>query len=210
MKNLIYVAAFILISAFARVSAQTLDVAALEGFSPSTVVRVYDVSRYVKLDAGQQKALAAAIEKADAKEVAMIKAADGVLTTADSRKVDKQRHKMLAGILSTEQMEQYYRGVFDSEADAEGIAVANRLQKKYNLTDQNWKFIRIAFYKIALDSRVINAMMADQPAKAKKKIEKLREEQLATIEAKGGIRVNPAGTTVTVIKPFDPNTLHKD
>ena len=53
-------------------------------------------------------------------------------------------------------------------------------------------------------------MMADQPAKAKKKIEKLREEQLATIEAKGGIRVNPAGTTVTVIKPFDPNTLHKD
>ena len=210
MKKLIYVAAFILISAFARVSAQTLDVAALEGFSPSTVVRVYDVSRYVKLDAGQQKALAAAIEKADAKEVAMIKAADGVLTTADSRKVDKQRHKMLAGILSTEQMEQYYRGVFDSEADAEGIAVANRLQKKYNITDQNWKFIRIAFYKIALDSRVINAMMADQPAKAKKKIEKLREEQLATIEAKGGIRVNPAGTTVTVIKPFDPNTLHKD
>lgn len=210
MKNLIYVAAFILISAFARVSAQTLDVAALEGFSPSTVVRVYDVSRYVKLDAGQQKALAAAIEKADAKEVEMIKAADGVLTTADSRKVEKQRHKMLAGILSTEQMEQYYRGVFDSEADAEGIAVANRLQKKYNLTDQNWKFIRIAFYKIALDSRVINAMMADQPAKAKKKIEKLREEQLATIEAKGGIRVNPAGTTVTVIKPFDPNTLHKD
>lgn len=210
MKKLIYVAAFILISAFARVSAQTLDVAALEGFSPSTVVRVYDVSRYVKLDAGQQKALAAAIEKADAKEVAMIKAADGVLTTADSRKVEKQRHKMLAGILSTEQMEQYYRGVFDSEADAEGIAVANRLQKKYNLTDQNWKFIRIAFYKIALDSRVINAMMADQPAKAKKKIEKLREEQLATIEAKGGIRVNPAGTTITVIKPFDPNTLHKD
>lgn len=210
MKNLIYVAAFILISAFARVSAQTLDVAALEGFNPSTVVRVYDVSRYVKLDAGQQKALAAAIEKADAKEVAMIKAADGVLTTADSRKVEKQRHKMLAGILSTEQMEQYYRGVFDSEADAEGIAVANRLQKKYNLTDQNWKFIRIAFYKIALDSRVINAMIADQPAKAKKKIEKLREEQLATIEAKGGIRVNPAGTTVTVIKPFDPNTLHKD
>ena len=210
MKKLIYVAAFILISAFARVSAQTLDVAALESFSPSTVVRVYDVSRYVKLDAGQQKALAAAIEKADAKEVAMIKAADGVLTTADSRKVEKQRHKMLAGILSTEQMEQYYRGVFDSEADAEGIAVANRLQKKYNLTDQNWKFIRIAFYKIALDSRVINAMMADQPAKAKKKIEKLREEQLATIEAKGGIRVNPAGTTVTVIKPFDPNTLHKD
>lgn len=210
MKKIIYIAALIIIAACSRVSAQTLDVVALEGFSPSTMVRVYEVSRYVKLDAGQQKALAAAIEKADAKEVAMIRAADGVLTTSDSRKVEKQRHKMLAGILSNEQMEQYYRGVFDSEADAEGIAVANRLQKKYDLTDQNWKFIRIAFYKIALDSRVINAMMADQPAKARKKIEKLREEQLATIEAKGGIRVNPAGTTVTVIKPFDPNTLHKD
>lgn len=210
IKKLIYAAAILVSAVCSQASAQTLDCSALAGFNPSTVVRVYDISRYVKLDAAQQKSLAKAIEKADAKEVEMIKAADGVLTTADSRKMEKTRDKMLAGILSTEQLEQYYRGIFDSEADAEGTGVANRLQKKYNLTDQNWKFIRVAFYKIALDSRVINKMLADRPAEAKKKIEQLRAEQLATIEAKGGIRVNPAGTTVTVVKPFDPNTLHRE
>ena len=52
--------------------------------------------------------------------------------------------------------------------------------------------------------------MADRPAKARKKIEALRNEMLASIEAKGGIRVNPEGTTVTVVKPFDPNALHKE
>lgn len=191
-------------------SAQTLDVDALGAYHPSTVREVFAVSRYVKLDAAQQRALASAFEREDSVFVARVKADGGILSVKGNRELQKMHDRAIARVLDGEQLEQYYRGVFDKEADAEGIAVANRLQKKYGLTDQNWKFIRIAFYKIGLDSRVINKLMADQPAKARKKIEALRSEMLASIEAKGGIRVNPEGTTVTVVKPFDPNSLHKE
>ena len=36
------------------------------------------------------------------------------------------------------QIQQYWRGVYNAEAMAEGAAIANTLQKKYGLTDQNW------------------------------------------------------------------------
>ncbi len=191
-------------------NAQTLDVEALHGICPSTAREVYGVSQYVKLDGAQQRALAVAFAKEDSCVLAMIRDDGGVITVKNSRRIEKMHDRTLAEILRKEQLEQYYRGVFDKEADAEGTGIANKLQKKYNLTDQNWKFIRVAFYKIALESRVINKTMADKPAQAKKMIEKLRSEQIATIEAKGGIRVNPEGTKVTVVRPFDPDRLHRE
>ncbi|MDE5684502.1 MAG: hypothetical protein K2I39_09890 [Muribaculaceae bacterium] len=209
MAKLKFFVATVFLLAGTSLSAQTLDVDALGVYHPSTVREVFAVSRYVKLDAAQQRALASAFEREDSVFVARVKADGGILSVKGNREVQKMHDRAIARVLDGEQLEQYYRGVFDKEADAEGIAVANRLQKKYGLTDQNWKFIRIAFYKIGLDSRVINKLMADQPAKARKKIETLRSEMLASIEAKGGIRVNPEGTTVTVVKPFDPNSLHK-
>ena len=209
MAKLKFFVATVFLLAGTSLSAQTLDVDALGVYHPSTVREVFAVSRYVKLDAAQQRALASAFEREDSVFVARVKADGGILSVKGNREVQKMHDRAIARVLDGEQLEQYYRGVFDKEADAEGIAVANRLQKKYGLTDQNWKFIRIAFYKIGLDSRVINKLMADQPAKARKKIEALRSEMLASIEAKGGIRVNPEGTTVTVVKPFDPNSLHK-
>lgn len=208
-KLKLYVATLFLLAG-ASLSAQTIDVDALGSFNPSIVREVFEVSRHVKLGTGQQQALARAFEHEDSAFVARIKADGGIISVKGSREFQKMHDRTIAKILDGEQLEQYYRGIFDKEADAEGNAVANRLQKKYGLTDQNWKFIRIAFYKIGLESRVINKLMADQPAKARKKIEKLRSEMLATIEAKGGIRVNPEGTTVTVIRPFDPNALHKE
>uniref|UniRef100_UPI00260C8CCA hypothetical protein n=1 Tax=uncultured Duncaniella sp. TaxID=2768039 RepID=UPI00260C8CCA len=75
---------------------------------------------------------------------------------------------------------------------------------------QNWKFIRVACYKIALDSRVIKKMMADQPKKAQKKIAELRKAQLKTIEEKGGISIDPDKMTLKVVRPFNPDTLHKE
>lgn len=210
MKKLFLLATTMILTCGADAGAQTLDADALGGVCPATAREVYGVCRHVKLDAGQQRALAAAFAKEDSCMLAMIKADGGVLTVKNSRRIEKMHDSAIAAVLDGEQLEQYYRGVFDKEADAEGTGIANRLQKKYGLTDQNWKFIRIAFYKIGLESRVINKTMADKPARAKKMIEKLRAEQLATIEAKGGIRVNAAGTEVTVMKPFDPNRLHRE
>lgn len=190
--------------------AQTLDTSALNGFHPSTVRNVFEVCRYVKLDGTQQQTLARAFAREDSLFVLRVASADGILSVKASRELQRMHERAIADILSQEQLEQYYRGVFDKEADAEGSGIADRLQKKYDLTDQNWKFIRIAFYKIGLESRVINKLMADHPAKARKKIDALRAEMLASIEAKGGIMVDPEGKTVTVVKPFDPNTLHKE
>lgn len=206
VKNFV---ATLFLSGACTLMAQTLDVEALRGTNPSNAREVFEVSKYVKLDGKQQQALAKAFADEDAAFIAMVAENEGVLTPKAAKAIQKMRETAIHKILTNEQLEQYYRGVFNAEADAEGNAVADRLQKKYNLTDQNWKFIRIAFYKIALDSRVINKMMADQPSKAKKKIEALRTEMLQTIEDKGGIRVNPEGTTVTVVRPFDPNALHK-
>ena len=192
----------------ASAGAQTLEVAALKSFSPSVIREVFDIARYVKLDGDTQVALACAFEKEDAAFVEAVEADGGILSVKSARKLEKMRDRDLAAILSDEELKQYYRGVYDAEALAEGNAVGDKLRKKYNLSDQNWKFIRIAFYKIGLESRVINKL-SDNPAEAKKKIAAIRKEQLATIEAKGGIRVND-DMTVTVVRPFDPNALHKE
>jgi len=189
--------------------AQTLDTEALVKFSPSTQRDVFEITSLAKLSADQQVKLAKAIEKENARFVEIIKDNEGVMTVKGRNQLAKMRDKALSTILSDEQMQQYYRGIYNAEADAEGISIANSFQKKYNITDQNWKFIRVACYKIALESRVIKKMMADQPKKAQKKIAALRSEWLKTIEEKGGIRINPDDTTLVYTREFNPNTLHK-
>ncbi len=198
---------FLLFSA--PVFAQTLDTEALAKFSPSTQRDVFEVSSLAKLTAEQQIKLAKAIEKENAKFLEIIKANEGVMTVKGRNQLARMRDNTLTDILSEEQLRQYYRGIYDKEADAEGIAIANGFQKKYGITDQNWKFIRVACYKIALESRLIKKMMADQPKKARKKIDGLRTEWLKTIEEKGGIAINPDDMTLTVTREFNPNTLHK-
>lgn len=189
--------------------AQTLDTDALASF-PSSVQRdVFEVTSQVKLTADQQVQLAKAIEKENDKMIESIKANEGVLTNKGRNQIAKLRESALHSILSTEQLEQYYRGIYNAAADAEGNALADALQKKYDLTDQNWKFIRVAWYKYNLDSRVIKKMMADQPKKAEKKCAELKAYWLNTIEEKGGIKVDPDAMTVAVTRPFDPNKLHK-
>lgn len=193
----------------APIWAQTLDTEALMAF-PSSVQRdVFEVSSQVKLTADQQVKLAKAIEKENDKMIEIIKANEGVLTTKGRNQINKLRDTNLKSILSTEQLEQYYRGIYNADADAAGNALADALQKKYDLTDQNWKFIRVAWYKYNLDSKVIKKMMADEPKKADKKIAELKTYWLNTIEEKGGIKVDPDAMTVTVTRPFDPNKLHK-
>ena len=191
------------------VAAQTLDTDALKDFSPSTVRETFEVCRHTKLTPSQQISLAKAIEDENALFVKMIAGNNGVLAVKDRNRLNKMRDNTLRKLLDDETLLQYYRGVYDAEALAEGTGIANDLQKKYNLTDQNWKFIRIAFYKIGLDSRVLKKIMADNPAKARKEIERIRREQLMTIEEKGGIRVND-DMTVDVIRPFDPVSLRKE
>ncbi len=209
LKHFIAIIGALLLSATVSIYAQTLDTDALKSFSPSTVREVFEICRYVKLTAPQQIKLAEAIDSENEEFVSLIAADNGVMSVKTRNRMRKLRDNALASILDQEQLAQYYRGVYDAEANAEGISIADRLQKKYDLTDQNWKFIRIAFYKIGLESRVIRKLMADTPKKAEAAIARLREEQLKTIEEKGGIRVNP-DMTVVYIREFKPEALRKE
>ena len=209
LKHFIAIIGALLLSATVSIYAQTLDTDALKSFSPSTVREVFEICRYVKLTAPQQIKLAEAIDSENEEFVSLIAADNGVMSVKTRNRMRKLRDNALASILDQEQLAQYYRGVYDAEANAEGISIADRLQKKFDLTDQNWKFIRIAFYKIGLESRVIRKLMADTPKKAEAAIARLREEQLKTIEEKGGIRVNP-DMTVVYIREFKPEALRKE
>ena len=51
--------------------------------------------------------------------------------------------------------------------------------------------------------------MADTPKKAEAAIARLREEQLKSIEEKGGIRVNP-DMTVVYVREFKADALRKE
>lgn len=199
---------------------QTLDTEALAKVNPAASRQVYEVAQHVKLTAKQQLEFAKALQKENAKFLEIMKQNLGVMTAKGKTQLAKMRDNAISTILDAEQQAQYYRGVFDAEADAEGNRIADTLQKKYNLTDQNWKFIRIAFYKIGLETRVLNKMLADTPKKAAQKIKELRREYLNSIEEKGGLRVNttdangkeitdPNEMTVTWVRDFDPNALRK-
>lgn len=207
MSKLKYFITALLLTLTATIQAQTLDTQALAKFAPTTVREVYEVAKYVKLTAKQQKALAKAFDAEAKRMVEAIAANDGVLSVTDQRELARQRDKTLAKILDDEQLHQYWRGVYDKEAQAEANAVVDKLRRDYGITDQNAKFVRVAFYKIGLDSRVNDKLLP--PAKARKANEQLRREQLKTIEEKGGIRVND-DLTMDVLVPFDPNSLHKE
>ncbi len=209
LKHFIAIIGALLSSVAVSLYAQTLDTDALKSFPPSTVRETFEVCRYVKLTPQQQVKLAEAIDSENAEFVRLIAADNGVMSVKTRNRMGKLRDSALASILDREQLAQYYRGVYDAEANAEGISIADRLQKKYDLTDQNWKFIRIAFYKIGIESRVIRKLMADTPKKADAAIARLREEQLKTIEEKGGIRVNP-DMTVVYVREFKPEALRKE
>lgn len=189
-------------------SAQRVDVKALKDFGPSTIKEVYEVCRYADLDAQQQKKLANQIEKLNARYVKSLKAGEGYINVKTQRQLAKETDKMLASALTPEQLADYYRGIYDAEAKVKANALTDRLQAKYGLTDENCKFVRVHHYKLYLESATLKRIYADQPKKANAEIARIKKEQMRCIEEKGGFRVNP-DETITFLRPFDPNALHK-
>ena len=106
--------------------------------------------KYVKLTPGAAGETCQSHRKGKCLFIKAINDNEGVLTTKGNNQLGKMRDNTLKSILDDEQIQQYWRGVYNAEAMAEGAAIANTLQKKYGLTDQNWKFINVAFYKMLL------------------------------------------------------------
>ncbi len=187
--------------------AQTIDCDALTKFPPAAIRATYDICRYTHLEPEQQIAIAKFTEAENKRYAKMLVADGGLLTNQSKAKLSKFRSAQLAKIMNKEQLEQYYKGLYDEEAKQEAEQLVTILKKKYNLTDQNCKFIRVAMYEYGIKSRVTKTLMADQPKQANKAIAKMRAHYLQTIEDKGGIRVDPDALTVTEVRPFNPTAL---
>lgn len=189
---------------------QTLDTDALASFPASTQKEVYEICRYVKLPAETQIKLAKALEQENNKFLSLLKANGGALTVKGSNQLNKMRLKHLHEILSEDEESQYWHGVYDEESKAEGKALADKFQKKFNITDQNWKFINVTFYKIGLESRVLRSMMPDNPKEVNKRIAEMRADGIRVIEEKGGILIDPDKIRLKYTRPFRPNDLRKE
>lgn len=187
--------------------AQTIDCEALSKFSPAVIRATYDICRYTHLDPQQQVAVARFTEAENKKYAKMLKADGGLLTNQSTAKLAKFRATQLAKIMDAEQLEQYYSSMYDEAAKTEADQLTNYLKEKYDLTDQNCKFIRVSMYEYGIKSRVTHTMMADKPKQAKQEIAKMKAHYLQVIEDKGGIRIDPDERTVTVVRPFNATAL---
>lgn len=171
---------------------QTIDDCIADGFAPSTVRETYEICRYTDLSPDQQVLVAQSIESENALFVELLRADGGVLSAKSRAKLAKVREKHLAKVMDRAQLEQYYRGIFDSEAEAEAQQVRTQVDKQLGLSYQEGKFVYAAFYRIGLGTRVAGQLMKDTPRKAAAAIEKIRTEELAKLESKSGIRIDNA------------------
>lgn len=186
--------------AFAGISAaaQTVDTKALEGFSPSIIKETYEICVLAPVEPAKQVLIAQALEKEDAAAAAMLAENGGFLTAKNKTALTAMRDDALAEILSQEQLEQYYRGIFNAEAVADGVKMRDHVASNMQIGYQDGKFINFCFYKIGLEKRVLAKLMKGQPEKAKKAIDKMTAEQLATLEKKSGLRMTPEGDCTRV------------
>lgn len=171
---------------------QTMDGCITDGFAPSTARETYEICRYTNLSPDQQIRVAQAIESENALFVELLRADGGVLSAKSKAKLAKVREKHLAKIMDRTQLEQYYRGVFDREAEAEAQQARTLIDKQLGLSYQEGKFVYAAFYRIGLRTRVAGQLMKETPQKAAAAVEKIRKDELAKLESKSGIRIDDA------------------
>lgn len=172
---------------------QTVDVSALKQFEPSVVKATYDICAMTPVAVSQQVDLARAIQNENMQALELLDANGGFLSNKDKIKLGQMRDDALAAILSPDQLAQYYRGVYNAEAQAEGVKMRDHVASQMSIGYQDGKFINFCFYKIGLEKRVIAKLMKATPAKAKEATDKMMREQLAVLESKSGLRITPDG-----------------
>lgn len=187
-------------------TSQTMDGCITDGFTPSTARETYGICRYTDLSPDQQVRMAQAIEFENALFVELLRADGGVLSAKSQAKLAKAREKHLAKVMDRAQLEQYYRGVFDREAEAEAQQARTLVDKQLGLSYQEGKFVYAAFYRIGLATRVAGQLMKETPRKAAAAIEEIRRDELARLESKSGIRIHDAmqACRTVVFSPYTP------
>lgn len=186
-------------------NAQTASQKLIDSFNPSTVRSVYEIIRHIPLDEAKQIALARAIEQEDSLFADLLRK-EQVLGTKSQKTLSDLRKKNLQTILSENELDQYYRGISDTEAEALAVTARETINPQINGGYQDGKFIYASFYKIYLESKVAELKYADDPARLKSALKKIREDEFRVLLDKSGIVATDElkGSRAWTFKPNTP------
>ncbi|OFY45145.1 MAG: hypothetical protein A2X18_14545 [Bacteroidetes bacterium GWF2_40_14] len=204
MKSIYIVLTLCCLTAFLTSNAQSASGKMVELFNPSTVRNVYEIVKYVPLGEAKQIALAKLIEKEDLFFAKCLKD-DQVISTRNKNILLAMRKESLQNVLSEKEIDQYYRGISDSEAEAMAIEVREKTKIQLGTSYQEGKFIFASFYKIFLESKVAELKYADSPKQRDLVLKKIKDDELKVLLEKSGLWVDENLIAKRVWR-FKPNT----
>ncbi len=205
MKKVSILLTFFFAAAAITANAQTASPKLIDSFNPSIVRSVYEIIRHIPLNEAKQIALARAIEQEDSLFADLLRK-EQVLGTKSHKTLSDLRKKNLQTILSENELDQYYRGISDTEAEALAVIARETINPQINGGYQDGKFIYASFYKIYLESKVAELKYADDPARLKAALKKIREDEFKALLDKSGIVATDElkGSRAWTFKPNTP------
>lgn len=187
--------------------AQTISNKIIDLFNPSTVRNVYEIIIYVPLEEEKQIALAKLIEEEDKYFVKKLKE-EIFISIPTSNAIKKLHEENLRKVLSEQQLDQYYRGISNAQAEAMAVEIREKTKIQLGTSYEEGKFIFASFYKIFLESKVAEIKYADKPKILESKLKQIKEDELKVLLEKCGISVDDNFTAKRVWK-FKINTAFR-
>jgi len=204
MKSIYIVLTLCCLTSFLTSNAQSASGKMVESFNPSTVRNVYEIVKHVPLGEAKQIALAKLIEKEDVFFAKCLKD-DQVISNRNKNILSAMRKENLQNVLSKKEIDQYYRGISDSEAEAMAIEVREKTKIQLGTSYQEGKFIFASFYKIFLESKVAELKYSDKPKQLDSALIKIKEDELKVLLDKSGLSVDD-NFVAKRVWTFKPNT----
>jgi len=170
-------------------NAQTISRKIIDNFNPSTVRNVYEIIIHVPLEESKQIVLAKLIEEEDVFFVKKLKE-EVYISIPTGNELKKLHDQNLKKVLSEQELNFYYRGIYNKEAEAKAVEVREKTKAQLGTSYEEGKFIFASFYKIFLESKVAEIKYADSPKILEQKLTQIKEDELNVLLEKCGISFN--------------------
>lgn len=204
MKSLYIVLTLCCLSFAVKSNGQAASEKMVASFNPSTVRNVYEIIKHVPLDDEKQMALARIIEEEDIFFAKCLKE-DKVISSRNKNALLSMRKENLLKVLTDEELEQYYRGISDTDAEAMAADLREKIKIQLGTSYQEGKFIYASFYKIFLESKVAELKYSDNPKHLYSALKKIKEDELKVLLEKSGLSVDD-NFVARRVWTFKPNT----
>ncbi len=189
-------------------NAQTVSGKVTDSFNPSTVRKVYEIIIHVPLDEAKQLALAKLAEEEDAHFVNILRK-EIYISIPSANALKKLHEENLRKVLSDEELDQYYRGICDDQAEAKAVEIREKTKVHLNTSYEEGKFVFASFYKIFLLSEVAKIKYAGQPKILESEINRITEDELNVLREKCGISFDK-NLNASRVWTFLKNTPYRD